>query len=141
MTTRRERHITNDSGEHQVLDFRRVRNTDLESFGRSNDFGAFTVNSATFSGNALQTLLLRLPLRATLPVLVLTRNSMRIRWGARGKADKIIPDDRCNFGACFFLSLAFGEGDVATDVAAVGEQDAVSDDCQTGVGWRTVLQL
>ncbi|HEY9136629.1 MAG TPA: carboxypeptidase regulatory-like domain-containing protein, partial [Terriglobus sp.] len=43
------------------VDFRRVRYTDLESFGGSNDFGAFTFNSATFSGNAFADLLLGLP--------------------------------------------------------------------------------
>lgn len=43
------------------VDARRVRYTDLESFGGSNDFGAFTFNSATFSGNAFADLLLGLP--------------------------------------------------------------------------------
>src|SRR5260370_5953866 len=43
------------------IDFRRVRYTDLESFGGSNDFGAFTFNAATFSGNAFTDLLLGLP--------------------------------------------------------------------------------
>ena len=43
------------------IDFRRVRYTDLESFGGSNDFGAFTFNAATFSGNAFADLLLGLP--------------------------------------------------------------------------------
>jgi len=51
-------------GNHTVkfgLDVRRVRYTDLESFGGSNDFGAFTFNAATFSGNAFSDLLLGLP--------------------------------------------------------------------------------
>ncbi|WP_051978341.1 TonB-dependent receptor domain-containing protein [Edaphobacter aggregans] len=51
-------------GNHTVkfgVDFRRVRYTDLESFGGSNDFGAFTFNAATFSGNAFADLLLGLP--------------------------------------------------------------------------------
>ncbi len=43
------------------VDFRRVRYTDLESFGGSNDFGSFTFNAATFSGNAFADLLLGLP--------------------------------------------------------------------------------
>jgi hypothetical protein len=43
------------------IDFRRVRYTDLESFGGSNDFGAFTFNAGTFSGNAFADLLLGLP--------------------------------------------------------------------------------
>jgi len=43
------------------VDVRRVRYTDLESFGGSNDFGAFTFNSATFSGNAFTDLMLGLP--------------------------------------------------------------------------------
>ena len=43
------------------LDFRRVRYTDLESFGGSDDFGAFTFNAGTFSGNAFADLLLGLP--------------------------------------------------------------------------------
>jgi hypothetical protein len=51
-------------GNHTVkfgVDVRRVRHTDLESFGGSNDFGAFTFNAATFSGNAFADLLLGLP--------------------------------------------------------------------------------
>lgn len=51
-------------GAHTVkfgVDLRRVRYTDLESFGGSNDFGAFTFNAATFSGNAFADLLLGLP--------------------------------------------------------------------------------
>jgi hypothetical protein len=51
-------------GNHTVkfgVDLRRVRYTDLESFGGSNDFGAFTFNAATFSGNAFADLLLGLP--------------------------------------------------------------------------------
>ena len=51
-------------GKHTMkfgLDFRRVRYTDLESFGGSNDFGAFTFNAGTFSGNAFADLLLGLP--------------------------------------------------------------------------------
>ena len=43
------------------VDFRRVRYTDLESFGGSDDFGAFTFNANTFSGNAFVDLLLGLP--------------------------------------------------------------------------------
>ena len=43
------------------VDFRRVRYTDLESFGGSDDFGAFTFNAGTFSGNAFADLLLGLP--------------------------------------------------------------------------------
>jgi len=43
------------------VDFRRVRYTDLESFGGSNDFGSFTFNAGTFSGNAFADLLLGLP--------------------------------------------------------------------------------
>ncbi len=42
-------------------DVRRVRYTDLESFGGSDDFGAFTFNAGTFSGNAFSDLLLGLP--------------------------------------------------------------------------------
>lgn len=51
-------------GTHTVkfgVDFRRVRYTDLESFGGSDDFGAFTFNAGTFSGNAFTDLLLGLP--------------------------------------------------------------------------------
>ncbi len=51
-------------GSHTIkfgVDVRRVRYTDLESFGGSNDFGAFTFNAATFSGNAFADLLLGLP--------------------------------------------------------------------------------
>jgi hypothetical protein len=51
-------------GKHTMkfgADFRRVRYTDLESFGGSNDFGAFTFNAGTFSGNAFTDLLLGLP--------------------------------------------------------------------------------
>jgi hypothetical protein len=43
------------------IDFRRVRYTDLESFGGSDDFGAFTFNAGTFSGNAFTDFLLGLP--------------------------------------------------------------------------------
>jgi len=43
------------------IDFRRVRYTDLESFGGSDDFGAFTFNAGTFSGNAFADFLLGLP--------------------------------------------------------------------------------
>lgn len=42
-------------------DVRRVRYTDLESFGGSDDFGAFTFNAGTFTGNAFADLLLGLP--------------------------------------------------------------------------------
>jgi hypothetical protein len=51
-------------GKHTMkfgADVRRVRYTDLESFGGSNDFGAFTFNAGTFSGNAFTDLLLGLP--------------------------------------------------------------------------------
>ncbi|MEG9437352.1 hypothetical protein JAO29_14435 [Edaphobacter sp. HDX4] len=51
-------------GNHTIkfgVDVRRVRYTDLESFGGSNDFGAFTFNSSTFGGNAFADLLLGLP--------------------------------------------------------------------------------
>ena len=51
-------------GAHTVkfgVDFRRVRYTDLESFGGSDDFGAFTFNAGTFSGNAFADLVLGLP--------------------------------------------------------------------------------
>ena len=51
-------------GKHTMkfgADFRKVRYTDLESFGGSDDFGAFTFNAATFSGNAFADLLLGLP--------------------------------------------------------------------------------
>jgi Carboxypeptidase regulatory-like domain len=43
------------------VDFRRVRYTDLESFGGSDDFGSFTFNAGTFSGNAFTDFLLGLP--------------------------------------------------------------------------------
>jgi hypothetical protein len=51
-------------GEHTLkfgVDLRRVRYTDLESFGGSDDFGSFTFNAGTFSGNAFGDLLLGLP--------------------------------------------------------------------------------
>jgi len=51
-------------GTHTVkvgVDFRKVRYTDLESFGGSDDFGAFTFNAGTFSGNAFADFLLGLP--------------------------------------------------------------------------------
>lgn len=51
-------------GKHTMkfgIDLRKVRYTDLESFGGSNDFGAFTFNAGTFSGNAFADLLLGLP--------------------------------------------------------------------------------
>ncbi|HLX43099.1 MAG TPA: carboxypeptidase regulatory-like domain-containing protein [Bryobacteraceae bacterium] len=51
-------------GQHTVkfgVDFRRVRYTDLESFGGSDDFGDFTFNAGTFTGNAFADLLLGLP--------------------------------------------------------------------------------
>ena len=51
-------------GQHTMKfggDIRRVRYTDLESFGGSDDFGAFTFNAGTFSGNAFADLLLGLP--------------------------------------------------------------------------------
>src|SRR5262249_22878643 len=51
-------------GKHTMrfgVDFRRVRYQDLESFGGSNGFGAFTFNANTFSGNAFADLLLGLP--------------------------------------------------------------------------------
>jgi hypothetical protein len=43
------------------VDFRKVRYTDLESFGGADDFGAFTFNAATFSGDAFADFLLGLP--------------------------------------------------------------------------------
>src|SRR5258706_6763809 len=43
------------------FDFRNLRYTDLESFGGSNDFGAFTFSANTFTGNALGDFLLGLP--------------------------------------------------------------------------------
>jgi len=51
-------------GNHTVklgTDFRKVRYTDLESFGGSDDFGAFTFNAGTFSGNAFADFLVGLP--------------------------------------------------------------------------------
>jgi len=51
-------------GKHTMkfgADFRKVRYTDLESFGGADDFGAFTFNAATFSGNAFADFLLGLP--------------------------------------------------------------------------------
>jgi hypothetical protein len=51
-------------GKHTMklgVDLRRVRYTDLESFGGSDDFGAFTFSAGTFSGNAFTDLLLGLP--------------------------------------------------------------------------------
>ena len=51
-------------GKHTLrfgVDFRKVRYTDLESFGGSDDFGAFTFNAGTFSGNAFADFLLGLP--------------------------------------------------------------------------------
>ena len=53
-------------GKHTMkfgADFRKVRYTDLESFGGADDFGAFTFNAATFSGNAFADFLLGLPSR------------------------------------------------------------------------------
>ena len=48
--------------DHEIQShFRKVRYTDLESFGGADDFGAFTFNAATFSGNAFADLLLGLP--------------------------------------------------------------------------------
>jgi hypothetical protein len=43
------------------VDVRRVAYADIESFGGSDDFGAFTFSSGTFSGNALADFLLGLP--------------------------------------------------------------------------------
>ena len=51
-------------GKHTMkfgVDIRRVFYQDLESFGGSDDFGAFTFASGTFSGNAFADLLLGLP--------------------------------------------------------------------------------
>jgi hypothetical protein len=51
-------------GKHTMkfgVDFRKVRYTDLESFGGSDDFGAFTFNAGTFTGNAFADFLLGLP--------------------------------------------------------------------------------
>jgi len=51
-------------GKHAMkfgVDFQRVYYYDLESFGGSDDFGQFTFNANTFSGNAFGDLLLGLP--------------------------------------------------------------------------------
>jgi len=51
-------------GKHTIkfgVDWRKVRYTDLESFGGSDDFGQFTFNAGTFTGNAFADLLLGLP--------------------------------------------------------------------------------
>jgi hypothetical protein len=51
-------------GKHTMkfgVDFQRVYYYDLESFGGSDDFGQFTFNANTFSGNAFGDLLLGLP--------------------------------------------------------------------------------
>lgn len=51
-------------GRHTIktgVDVRRVQYRDLESFGGSNDFGAFTFSSANFTGNAFGDMLLGLP--------------------------------------------------------------------------------
>ena len=51
-------------GRHTVklgADIRRLSYYDLESFGGSNDFGAFTFSAGTFSGNAFTDFLLGLP--------------------------------------------------------------------------------
>jgi hypothetical protein len=45
-------------------DFRRVYYYDLESFGGSDDFGQFTFNAGTFTGNAFADLLLGLPAKS-----------------------------------------------------------------------------
>jgi hypothetical protein len=59
-------------GQHTMkfgVDLRRVRYTDLESFGGSDDFGASTFNAGTFSGNAFTDLLLGL-FRSQAPRLI-----------------------------------------------------------------------
>ncbi len=51
-------------GKHSLkfgVDVRRVAYADIESFGGSDDFGAFTFSSGTFSGNAFADFLLGLP--------------------------------------------------------------------------------
>jgi len=51
-------------GKHSLkfgVDVRRVSYADIESFGGSDDFGAFTFSSGTFSGNAFADFLLGLP--------------------------------------------------------------------------------
>ncbi len=51
-------------GKHTMkfgVDFQRIYYYDLESFGGSDDFGQFTFNAGTFSGNAFGDLLLGLP--------------------------------------------------------------------------------
>ncbi|MBZ5572065.1 MAG: TonB-dependent receptor [Acidobacteriia bacterium] len=51
-------------GKHSLkfgVDVRRVGYADIESFGGSDDFGAFTFSSGTFSGNAFADFLLGLP--------------------------------------------------------------------------------
>jgi hypothetical protein len=51
-------------GKHTLkvgVDVRRVAYADIESFGGSDDFGAFTFSSATFTGNAFADFLLGLP--------------------------------------------------------------------------------
>jgi hypothetical protein len=54
-------------GKHSLkfgFDVRRVGYADIESFGGSDDFGAFTFNSGTFSGNAFADFLLGLPAKS-----------------------------------------------------------------------------
>ena len=54
-------------GKHTLkfgADFRRVYYYDPESFGGSDDFGAFTFNQGTFTGNAFANLLLGLPTKS-----------------------------------------------------------------------------
>ena len=46
------------------FDFRNLRYFDLESFGGSNDFGAFTFSANTFTGNAFADFLLGLPAKS-----------------------------------------------------------------------------
>jgi len=51
-------------GKHSLkfgLDVRRAAYADIESFGGSDDFGAFTFSAGTFSGNAFTDFLLGLP--------------------------------------------------------------------------------
>jgi len=54
-------------GKHTMkfgVDVRRVAYQDLESFGGSDDFGAFTFDQGTFTGNAFANLLLGLPTKS-----------------------------------------------------------------------------
>lgn len=59
--------LTRIKGKHTMkfgVDVRRVAYVDLESFGGSDDFGAFTFNQGTFTGNAFADFLLGLPTKS-----------------------------------------------------------------------------